>query len=493
MTLRRISLLLIVFLISGLLILSGYGDCGQREKTASTDDVRTIAKEAYIYAFPILEFYRLEYLKGVLPKAFNKMTHSRDLLTHKDKTIVRPNNATLYTIIYLDLRAEPYIIEVPSITDRYYSFQLIDVFTHVPGFIGTRATGTGGGKYLIAGPYWKETAVPDITKVFRMESDFAIVLGRTGVNGAADLAAAHAVQDQYKFYALSSYTKESSPRAPDLSFPVVDATFPANFNISQWNIHGTPPLNTALPGSPPFKEISADFITYLNFQLGRVKPVTSEAPLFARFAKIGIGPDKPFDPTWLEPSILKAINAGITDAKAEINHEEANIKFINGWTKDFNRFGDRAQMEGRYLTRAYAALTGLLGNPAIEAVYPSSAVDGTGQKYDGTSQYVLTFPAGQLPPVKPLGFWSLTVYDGNGFLVGNPINRYSIGSQDKGHVLNQDGSFSIYIQSSAPSADKVSNWLPAPKGSFNLTLRLYLPQDSVLNGVWTTPAVVKVN
>jgi hypothetical protein len=121
-------------------------------------------------------------------------------------------------------------------------------------------------------------------------------------------------------------------------------------------------------------------------------------------------------------------------------------------------------------------------------------VDSIGRKYDGTSnQYLLTFPASQLPPVKPLGFWSLTMYDDNGFLVNNPINRYSIGSQGKEYRLNPDGSLTIYIQSSTPSADKVSNWLPAPKGSFNLTLRLFIPEDSVLKGMWTTPAVVKVN
>ncbi|OLS15740.1 MAG: hypothetical protein RBG13Loki_0634 [Promethearchaeota archaeon CR_4] len=465
-------------------------------KQLSNDEIRTISKEAYIYAFPILEFYRVEYLHSVLPKAFNTIIHERNLLTSNDKTVVAPNNATLYSIIHLDLRAEPYIIEVPSITNRYHSFQLIDVFTHVVDYIGTRATGIEAGKYLITGPYWNEKKVPGIKKIFRLESNFAIVIGRTGVNSPNDLVVAHAVQNKYKLYSLSNYANEKPPKAEDLLFPVVDKTYPANFNKTIWHIPGNPPLNPDLPGTPPFKEMSPDFITYLNFQLGRVKPVASEVHLYQKFAKIGIGPDIPFDSTTLEPSVLKAINAGITDAKAEINNVVKNRELKNGWTTNFRTyiFGNREQMEGRYLFRAYGALQGLLGNPPIEAVYPSSTLDSTGQEYEGTSNhYVLTFPAGQLPPTENLGFWSLTMYDTNGFLVENPINRYSIGSQSKEYVLNPDGSLSIYIQSSDPGKDKISNWLPAPKGPFYLMIRIFLPQSSIIEGSWLMPAVVNVN
>lgn len=484
--------LIVAFFIVCALIMNGCSD--QRAKTPTYEEIRIIAKESYIYAFPMLEFYRIEYLNGILLQQFNKMIHVRDLRTYEDKAIVRPNNDTLYTLMHLDLRAEPYIIEVPAVTDRYYSFQLIDVYTHVPYSIGTRATGTDTGKYMIAGPYWREKAVDGITKVFRVESDFIMVLGRTAVFGPDDLTAAHAIQDQYKLYSLSDYTKETPQETPDLSFPVVDATYPTIFNLSIWLIPGSPPLNTDLPGSPPYKEMSANFISYLNFQLGRLKPAASEAQLLERFALIGIWPDVPFNPSTLNASTLNAINLGISDAKAEITGEISNIKQINGWNLLFDVWGNRARMEGRYRSRAFAALVGLFGNPAEEAVYPSTYVDHNGLTLDGSAnQYIITFPAGEWPAIKPLGFWSLTLYDSNGFLVKNSINRYSISSLGKEYTANPNGSLSIYIQSTAPSADKAANWLPAPQGSFNLTLRIYLPQDAILNGQWTPPAVVKVN
>jgi hypothetical protein len=483
----------VVFFAIFAFFISGCSNKEQKIKLTG-EQIRVIAKESYIYAFPMLEFYRIEYLNGVLLQQFNKMVHFRDLKTCNDKAVVRPNNDTLYTIIHLDLRAEPYILEVPAVTDRYYSFQLIDVYTHVPYFIGTRATGTGPGKYLIAGPHWPGRTVAGVAQIFRVESDFIMVLGRTAVNGTNDLTAAHAVQDQYRLYPLSDDSQETPGAISELLFPVVDATYPLNFSLTTWSIPGIPPLNATLPGMPPFKEMSADFIAYLNFQLGRVKPVKSEATLLKIFSLIGIGPDAPFHPSTLDASTLQAINLGISDAKEQINAEFAKIKQVNGWKIIFDIWGDRDRMAGRYTSRSFAALVGLFGNPAEEAVYPLTDVDHIGQPLNGAAnQYILTFPAGAWPPVKFLGFWSLTLYDENGFLVKNSMNRYSIGSLGKEYTVNPDGSLSIYIQSAAPLGDRMGNWLPAPQGLFHLVLRIYLPQDAVLNGQWTPPAVVKVH
>lgn len=457
----------------------------------TTPDARAIAKDAYIFAFPMLEFYRVGY--SVLNRAFSGFTHARVLRTSADTSVVAPNNDTLYSSAWLNLTAEPYVLEVPAITDRYYSFQLIDQYTHVPAIIGTRTTGTGPGKYLIAGPNWKEIPVSGITKIFRVESNLIFILARTAVNGTTDLDAVHAVQDTYKLNALSTFMGIAKPSASALSFPVVDLVYPSNFSISLWNLPGIPPLNTSLPDSPPYKEMSAAFIGYFNFLLGRVSPVASEASLLGRFSKIGIGPDLPFDAPSLTPEIRYAINAGISDAKAEINNVVNNYTIKNGWNSPLDLFGSRAQMEGRYTTRAYAALNGLFGLPAEETIYPGSTVDSTGQVYNGSNKYVLTFPAGKLPPLKDNGFWSLTMYNANRCLVDNALNRYSIGSL-KGYTLNPDGSLSIYLQSDPPAPEKLSNWLPAPKGGqFSITLRLYLPDVSAVNGSWWAPAVVKVD
>ena len=454
-------------------------------------EVRAIAKDAYVYSFPMLEIYRTGSKRFGVDTGF---THFRTLYTSANRKVIKPNNDTLYSTMYLDLRAEPYILEVPAIADRYYSFELIDQYTLVPAMIGTRATGTGAGKYLIAGPDWTEAAVPGITKVIKIETNFVLILGRTAVNGPTDLAAANAVQDQYKMTSLSTYSGIPKPTVPALTFPVVDAEYPANFTLTIWNLPGIPALNTSLPGNPPYKETSAAFISYVNFLLGRVKLAVSESGKLATFRLIGIGPDLPFNTSDLNEDTLYAINAGISDAKAEISNVINSYPTKNGWSNSLDFFGTRAEMGNRYSTRAYAALSGLYGMPSYEAIYPQSKVDSTGLVYDGGHSYTVTFPAGQLPPLKELGFWSLTIYDAEGFLVDNPLNRYSIGSLAKGYTLNPDGSLTIYIQSTQPSDDKLSNWLPAPAaGSFSLALRLYLPDESAVKGSWLPPGVVRVN
>jgi len=472
-------------------LLSLTAGCSGDADQLSNDEVRAIAKEAYVYAFPMLEFYRTGNARIGKDTGF---THYRTLYTSDNTKVIKPNNDTLYSTMYLDLRAEPYVLEVPEIQDRYYSFELIDQYTLVPAMIGTRATGKEAGKFLIAGPGWIETDVPGIKRVIKSETNFLLILGRTAVNGPADLPAANAVQDQYKISPLSTYLGTANPVAPALSFPVVDAEYPAAFTLAIWNLPGIPALNTSLPGSPPYKETSAAFIGYLNFLLGRVKPVSSEMTLLAQFGRIGIGADRPFSTSILSEETLYAINAGISDAKSEVNAVIKSYPLVNGWTKSLDGFGTREEMGTRYLARAYFALNGLYGMPSYEAVYPQSRVDAAGAAYDSANQYTITFPAGELPPIEEPGFWSLTIYNANGFLVANTLNRYSIGSLSKGYVLNPDGSLTIYIQSTQPSEDKVSNWLPAPtSGSFSLALRLYLPLEAATNGTWMPPGVTKVN
>jgi hypothetical protein len=143
-----------------------------------------------------------------------------------------------------------------------------------------------------------------------------------------------------------------------------------------------------------------------------------------------------------------------------------------------------------YLQRATIALIGLGANPYDQAVYPLNIVDENGKVPTGGKKYVLHFDKNSIPPVD--AFWSLTMYDEQGFQVANPINRFAIGDRDA-IKFNKDGSLDIYIQHTSPGKDKESNWLPSPaKGQLGMTLRLYAPKQSVLDGTWAPPYVKEV-
>ncbi len=281
--------------------------------------------------------------------------------------VVRPNNDTFYSQFLMDLRREPMVISVPAISDkRYYSFQLIDLYTHNFDYIGTRKTGFDAGNYLIAGPSWTGEKPEMIDKVIRTECNFAIALGRTQVYGPDDVENAKNVQAGYKAEPLSQFTGIEAPVAPE----------PLNF----------PPYS-------PEKVKSAEFITYLNFLLGQIKPHPSEAKLFKRFAKIGIGPDMPFDIKSLDLEIKAAIEEGIASALAKIETEMKQLgEQKNGWMLVSGAFGNRDFMQGKYLTRAAAAMFGIYGNDLEEAYYPDCTLDSDGEALNGSKhKYRLHF------------------------------------------------------------------------------------------------------
>jgi len=202
----------------------------------------------------------------------------------------------------------------------------------------------------------------------------------------------------------------------------------------------------------------------------------SEQELIAHFGRIGIGPNYPFDASALDPARRDAINAGVSSALEEIRNKASSFgEQKNGWNVQGRIFGTREQLAGQYLTSAAAAYHGLYGNVLEEAYYTSAYSDVDGNPLDGsTHRYVLKFTAEQIPAVD--AFWSVTMYDADGFLVENPIRRYSIGDQTEGLQYGADGSLEIYLQHESPGQDKKSNWLPAPNAPFNVDMRMYLPK-----------------
>jgi hypothetical protein len=366
----------------------------------------------------------------------------------------------------MDLRREPMVLSVPEISDnRYYSFQLVDLYTHNFGYIGTRKTGFGAGDYLIAGPSWKDEKPEGIDKVIRTECDFIIALGRTQVNGPDDADDAKAVMNDYRAAPLSRFLGEAAPPEPEpVDFPAYD----------------------------PQKAESAAFITYFNFLLGQLEPHPSEAALLEKFTKIGIGPDEPFDVNSLDPEIKAAIEEGVESALVKIEEKSRQLGTEkNGWMLITGAFGNREEMQGKYLTRAAAAMFGIYGNDLEEAFYPASESDADNEPLDGSKHnYFLHFEEDEIPPVK--AFWSLTMYKlPEQLFIENEINRYKIGTATEGLSYNEDGSLDIYIQKEHPGPEKESNWLPAHDGKFSLQARLYWPKKEALDPLYVPPAVEK--
>ncbi len=376
-------------------------------------------------------------------------------------------------MLWLDLRAEPIVISVPAVEkERYYSVQLVDGNAYNYGYIGSRATGNEPGDYLVVGPGWKGEAPAGIKKVFRSTTPFALTIFRTQLFNAEDMPNVVKVQAGYKAQPLSPFLKQPAPpAAPKIEF--VPATT---------------------------KGIKDNFYDYLDAALQFVPETPDTKELRAKLASIGIGPDKTFAFKDLSVEHKAAILLAMKEGDGKVDKVlNSGMKDIDGW-KVGSLFGDADFYKGNWLMRAAAAKGGIYGNDAIEAMYPMTRVDATGETLDGSKHnYTLTFPAGQLPPVS--AFWSVTMYDGKSqFLIENPINRYLINSPMLPNMKkNEDGSLTLYIQRDNPGPDKEANWLPAPNDTIYLVMRLYWPKTeppSILppgEGTWKPPGVVKAN
>ena len=431
------------------------------------DEAKAIARDAWAYAYAPLQGYQTMYNQtqnrsfGGYVGGFNQFRHYSRSSTPADTDIVTPNNDTPYSWAWLDLRAEPMVLSLPAVSaPRYYVNQWFDFYTHNFAYTGVRATGREAGNYLFAGPRWNGTVPAGITKVFIAETEFVGTLTRTQLFGPDDVAAMQAVQAAYKLTPLSQFTGAPAPAAaPAIEWPVWDAA----------------------------RGEGIEFIAYLNAILPFMPIVPAEQEMLALFARIGIGPGKPFDANALPPEIHAAIATGIAEAAKTLKEGAVQQKDSRAL------FGTRAELADGYITkRNYGAMLGIYGNTKEEAVYGSQQTDRDGKVLDGNRRWVMRFESGQLPPVTE--FWSITMYNlPQRFLVGNPLNRYSIGDRTAGLVKGADGSLEIYMQAESPGPDKESNWLPTPTGPFFFVGRFYGPKAEALDDRWSLPPLIEVN
>jgi hypothetical protein len=449
--------------------------CSNRGPMGEAISHKDVYQQAYIYGFPMIAAYKAMYEFNIdksnpqFKAPFNQIWNDSHTATPKDTAVVSPNADTPYSVMQADLRSEPLVICVPKIeSKRYYSVQIVDMYTFNYGYVGSRATGNDAGCYMIAGPGWSGETPKGIKKVFHSETQFSFLIYRTQLFNSADIVNVKKVQSGYTAQPLSSYLKQPAPPAP-------------------------PAINFPKFTDDAFK---TDFPRYLNFLLQFCPVRPEEETLRAKFAGIGIAPGKDFDFSSLSDAQKAELAAGLKEGFDEIEKASNSLgKNVNGWQIG-SSFGDRAFYHGDWLLRAAAAKAGIYGNDAVEAVYPLTRRDGSNELLDGSKHnYTLTFAKGELPPVN--AFWSVTIYDGKTqLLIANPINRYLINSTMLASLKqNPDGSLTIYIQKDAPGPDKKANWLPAPDGPIYMAMRLYWPKEtppSILppgDGTWKPPAV----
>ena len=477
---RPLAILPLLLLVAGCAAKQDSISRAERGETSKPgiEETKAIAEEGFIYGLPIVMNYAVMYEFAVDPQSgqwkapFNQIYNDEQVFTYKDTAVVTPNSDTPYSMLWLDLQAEPIVIHVPAVPKkRYYSVQLVDGNTFNYGYIGSRATGNEAGDYLVVGPDWQGETPKGVEKVFRSSTRFSLTIFRTQLFDPADMPNVLKVQKGYQATPLSKYLGKAAPSAP----PAIDF----------------PKVNKDL--------VKTNFFEYLDFALQFAPPGPEEKDIRAKLARIGVGPGKTFSFKDLSLAHKVEVGLGMKDGEAKVEAAlHAAGKDVDGWRVS-DLFGDRAFYDGNWLKRATAAKGGIYGNDAVEAMYPMARVDATGETLDGSKHdYTLTFPAGRLPPVN--AFWSVTMYDGKTqLLIQNPIDRYLINSPMLPNLKkNADGSVTLYIQNQSPGADKQANWLPAPDGPIYLVMRLYWPKEtppSILPpgaGTWQPPGVVRV-
>jgi hypothetical protein len=435
----------------------------------------SIAVDAYVYGYPLVTFdmMRKQQTNVAAPDAehapMGQLIKMRTYPAVDNDCCAAPNADTLYTIVWLDVSVEPWIVSIPDMGDRYYIVPMLDGYSEVFHVDSLGTTGSKAHTYAITGPGWSGTLPQGVTQV-KSPTGMVWVLGRIYCTGTTeDYAAVHALQDKFSVVPLSSYGKPYTPPPG-----VVDPGFDMKTAVRQ-------------------QVDSLDVDAYFN-QLAKLMktnpPTAADAPIVAQMARIGLVPGQDFDPSklgFLDREVVRMVpKLALLEMGVRLKREPTT----NGWlyfTKGVGNWGTD------YPLRAMANFLGPGWNRPQDAVYPLSQRDGNGDDYDGAAHnYVIHFDKGQLPPAE--AFWSLTMYDPEFFFVPNPINRYDLGQRNR-FITNPDSSLDLYLQADSPGTSREANWLPAPRGKFNLVLRIYAPRKtppSILDGTWVPPAVRRV-
>ena len=434
-------------------------------------EAHAIGVDAYIYFYPLVtmdltrkQFTNIEPGKEFGKGPMNMFANIPEYPPANFKGVVRPNFDTLYSSAWLDLTQEPLVVSVPDTGGRYYLLPMLDMWTDVFASPGWRTTGTEAGNFLVTPPGWSGAVPAGFTRI-AAPTPYVWIIGRTKTDGPPDYAAVHQIQAGYKVTPLSRWGQAPEPVTVTID-PTVDMKTPPKIQVD------------TMP--------AAKYFTYAAELLKLHPPHLTDQPIIAQMKRIGIEAGKSLDFDTLDPAVKQALERAPEDAQQLMRWKVPTLaRVANGWSMNTDTMGVYGNY---YLKRAIVSQFGLGANLPEDAIYPLNLADDTGKSLDGATKYAIHFDKGATPPVN--AFWSITLYDGEGFQVANALNRFAVSSWMP-FKTNPDGSLDLYFQNESPGMDREANWLPAPKGAFNLTMRLYAPKSEALTGKWNPPPVTK--
>lgn len=450
-----------------------------QQANISAKEAQDIAVEAYIYFYPLVTMditrKQLSNLEPGKVPGRGPMNMFNNIPTYPpadEKAVVRPNFDTLYSTAWLDLTNGPVVVTVPDTDGRFYLLPMLDMWSDVFASPGWRTTGTKAGHFLIAPQDWQpslkgqfieEFKLPEGTQLIEAPTPYVWIIGRTKTDGPSDYAAVNKIQAGYQITPLSQWGKQSQNPTVKID-PTVDMKTPPKEQVD------------TMPGEKYF--------TYSAELMKMHPPHVTDQPIMARMARIGILRGRSLDTSKLDPTVRRAISEAPALAQKQMAEKLPTLaRVVNYWQMNTDTMGVYGNY---YLKRALVAQVGLGANLPEDAIYPINLADESGKPLDGNNKYTLRFEKGATPPAG--AFWSITLYDLDGFQVANSLNRFAVSSWMP-FKSDSDGSLTLYFQNESPGADMEANWLPAPKGPFSLTMRLYSPMTQALTGAWNPPPV----
>ena len=452
------------------------GTAARAAEPVSAEEAHTIGVEAYLYLYPLVtmdltrkQLTNVEHDTGGYSGPMNTFANVAEYPTADSKAVVRPNFDTLYSSAWIDLTKEPLIVSVPDTDGRYYLLPMLDMWTDVFASPGWRTTGTQAGDFAIVPPGWQPAGTELPADVQRIDAPtfYVWIIGRTKTDGPKDYDAVHKIQDGFKVTPLSGWGEPLAPVAAEVD-PSIDMKTPPKIQVDRM--------------------AAGEYFAYAAEILKLQPPHITDQPILARMARIGIEPGKSFDLDKLDPTVKQALESAPQDAQKLMAWKVPTLaRVVDEWSMNTDTMGVYGNY---YLKRAIVAQLGLGANLPQDAIYPLNLGDEQGRPLDGTSNYTIHFDQETLPPVD--AFWSITLYDQEGYQVANSLNRFAVSSWMP-FAYNPDGSLDLYFQNASPGADKEANWLPAPREPFNLTMRLYAPKSDALTGKWNPPPVTKAH
>ena len=432
--------------------------------SADSETVENIWKtveDAYVYAFPLVIMDATKISATNTEEAFtkkapvNQFIHSAALADAQFRTVVTPNVDTIYSQVWYDLSEEPMVYELPE-TDRFCKVQVLD------GWTNTAAVLDKAGAYAITLSTWEGELPEGVTRI-DVPTSMAWSITRIVLSGEEDLPNVHAIQEKMKLMPLSDYISGDTYEPPRGSYSEENDYIPVD------------------------KVLSMDPVTFFNKAnelMVKNSPAAADKEMLEKIAAVNIGPGMEFDTSVLTGDVAENWKTMLTEVRLKLIKEGQKFsKKLGQWDYFGEPIGD---FNTEYVYRALVALAGLGANTVEVALYPKIEQDADGNTLTGEKSYILHLES--YPQVLEGGFWSVTAYGDDDFLIDNPIDRYCINDRS-GLQANDDGSVDIILSEDAP--ENTTNWLPVGDGGFHLYMRIYTPDMDALD-TWTAPTITEI-